>query len=320
MIFGFRKWQPQCGVERSGFMVEKQFQKGEVIFHQGESGDVFYQIIDGSVGIFMNYGGKDEIKLTERTKDQIFGEMAVIDSTFRSADAVALTDGTKVCEISENELNSYFENNPGNVILLMKTLSGRLRDLTKDYNDAEDAVKQLSSGEEIRDEGFLKNIKKYREYFKIHRERGESSAEAVREEARSHSEGFAKNVMTCKKGTVICNEGDLVQCMYDIHWGRVGIFTNFGTSMEVQLSTLTANEFFGEMGLVDNAPRSATAVALDDDTTVETIYADDLADLFQKNPPKVDMILRDLSSKLRSLTMKYAQVCEQIAEKTSFME
>ena len=64
--------------------------------------------------------------------------------------------------------------------------------------------------------------------------------------------------------------------------------------------------------MVENAPRSATAVALDDDTTVEIIYPEDLADLFKKNPGKVDMILQDLSKKLRTLTARYYDICEKI--------
>ena len=70
------------------------------------------------------------------------------------------------------------------------------------------------------------------------------------------------------------------------------------------------------MGMVDNAPRSATAVALDDDTTVEIIHPDDFAELFEKNPYKVDMILKHLSNRLRKLTAEYYEVCGKIAEKT----
>jgi CRP-like cAMP-binding protein len=143
------------------------------------------------------------------------------------------------------------------------------------------------------------------------------SAETVREaNAGSHSEGFAKSVVKYPKGTVICKEGDLVNCMYDIHWGRVGIYSKFGTSEQVQLTTLASDNFFGEMGMVSDQPRSATAVALDPDTTVEIIYPEDFKELFEKNPYKVDMILRHLSTRLRTLTNQYLDVCAKIAEKS----
>ena len=297
-------------------MEVKQFQKDEVIFRQGEEGNVFYQVIEGTVGIYINYDGSEDIKLTERTKDQFFGEMAVIDAAPRSAGAVALQDGTTVNEISVSELNSFFEDNPQNIVLLMKALSERLRSLTAEYTDAKLFAEKLGAGDASQDEAARQALKKY-SYFRKLRKEDNPSAEILREEKRSHSEGFAKNVTTYPKGTVICMEGDLVPCMYDIHWGRVGIFSQYGKPGQVQLSTLAANDFFGEMGMVDEAPRSATAVALDDDTTIETIYPEDLKELFQKNPLKVDMILKDLSSKLRSLTAQYYTVCEKIAAMNS---
>ena len=89
-------------------MAERLFNRGEEIFHQGDHGETFYRIIDGTVGIYVNYSEGEEHKLTELTKGQYVGEMAVIDSYPRSATAVALEDGTKLQEVSENELNNFF--------------------------------------------------------------------------------------------------------------------------------------------------------------------------------------------------------------------
>ena len=36
-------------------MMEKGFKKGEVIFRQGEEGNSFFRILDGSVGIYAGY-------------------------------------------------------------------------------------------------------------------------------------------------------------------------------------------------------------------------------------------------------------------------
>ena len=77
-------------------MAERLFNRGEEIFHQGDHGETFYRIIDGTVGIYVNYSEGEEHKLTELTKGQYVGEMAVIDSYPRSATAVALEDGTKL--------------------------------------------------------------------------------------------------------------------------------------------------------------------------------------------------------------------------------
>ena len=37
---------------------------------------------------------------------------------------------------------------------------------------------------------------------------------------------------TFKKGEVIFKQGDLSDCMYDILWGEVGIYANYGTPEE----------------------------------------------------------------------------------------
>ena len=50
-------------------MVERQFGKDEVIFRQGEEGNSFYQILNGTVGIYANYGEKDQIMLTKLEKE-----------------------------------------------------------------------------------------------------------------------------------------------------------------------------------------------------------------------------------------------------------
>ena len=68
------------------------------------------------------------------------------------------------------------------------------------------------------------------------------------------------------------------------------------------------------MGLIEKAPRSATAVVLENDTIVEVIYEKDLQTLFEKNPGKVEMILELLSQRLRRTTKEYFEACKLLAE------
>ena len=102
-----------------------------------------------------------------------------------------------------------------------------------------------------------------------------------------------------------------VHCMYDIHWGRVGVYTGFGTDKEQLITELCSNTFFGEAGMISDEPRSATVVALED-TTVEIIYMEDLEELLEKNPNKIDMILRHLTFRLRRISDSYLEACELV--------
>ena len=62
-----------------------------------------------------------------------------------------------------------------------------------------------------------------------------------------------------KAGETIFKEGDPATELYVIQSGRVGI--QLGNRI---LDTLDANTIFGEMALIDGAPRSATAIAATD--------------------------------------------------------
>jgi len=294
-------------------MAEKIFNKGDIIFREGDFPESFYQLESGSVGIFSDFGGENEQMLTGLDTGQFFGEMGIIEQYPRSATAVALTDDTRVIEISSDNAASYFEEDPGRILQVMKHLSKRLRELTADYEEVSAVLRGLYPEEAAKpDEGFFGKLKKFASVFSGRKKNDDQvSAERKRDfEGASHSDGFAKKLETYPKGTVICREGQTGNCMYDVHWGKVGIFTGYGTANERKLTDLMANNFFGEMGMIDQAPRSATAVVLEDETVVEIIYPEDLEELFKKNPAKINMILSHLSSRLRSLTKAYLEACE----------
>jgi CRP-like cAMP-binding protein len=64
-----------------------------------------------------------------------------------------------------------------------------------------------------------------------------------------------------KDGQVIFSEGDAPSAMYFIHEGAVCIEKRASASGVKTLAVLTGGEYFGEMALFDQKPRSATAVA-----------------------------------------------------------
>lgn len=59
-------------------MNEKIFDKGEVIFREGDNGKCCYQVVSGTAGVYLCYGEENQRKLTDVTAGQFFGEMAVI--------------------------------------------------------------------------------------------------------------------------------------------------------------------------------------------------------------------------------------------------
>jgi CRP-like cAMP-binding protein len=67
-----------------------------------------------------------------------------------------------------------------------------------------------------------------------------------------------------KKNEVIFKEGDIGDAFYMIVSGSVRISTIVPGVGEEALTILREGEYFGEMALIDDAPRSASAIANDD--------------------------------------------------------
>lgn len=113
-------------------------------------------------------------------------------------------------------------------------------------------------------------------------------------------------------GDVIFREGQFALTMYEIASGSVGIYANYDSPDVRQLATLGVGEFFGEMGLAECYPRSATAVALEAGTTLDEIDADEFAEYFNNQPDTVLSIMRALSARLRETNARYLEAREAI--------
>jgi CRP-like cAMP-binding protein len=66
-----------------------------------------------------------------------------------------------------------------------------------------------------------------------------------------------------RRGAVLFREGDPGHEMYVVQSGRVNIAKHVG-DVEKVLSSLGPGEFFGEMSILNNKPRSATAICAED--------------------------------------------------------
>ena len=121
-------------------------------------------------------------------------------------------------------------------------------------------------------------------------------------------------VLFLKANEIIFKEGDKSDCMYDIRQGSVGIFANYGTKEEKLLAELTQEQFFGEMGIIEGYPRSATAVVLSDVAELAVITKNDFEDYCKRNPEKTILIMKNMSGRIRDLTQNYLEACHTIAE------
>ena len=120
------------------------------------------------------------------------------------------------------------------------------------------------------------------------------------------------NTKTFNKDEVIVRQGEYASTMYDIVSGKVKVVADLGTPDEKDVAEIAAGEVFGEMGLIECLPRSASVVALEDGTTVQEISAAEFSDYFKSSPDKVLGVMRQLSARLRETNEKYAEACRTV--------
>jgi CRP-like cAMP-binding protein len=295
--------------------IEKTFTNGEIIIKEGDSGNTFFQILNGKVGVYKNYGKDDQVQIAILEQGQYFGEMAVIENYPRSSSVVAEGDVT-VNEIAAEELNEYISQNPDKILTIMKLLGDRIKNMTDDYNEAKkilDGVRKANSSSNY--DSFFANMTKQSIYltakiFRLER----PSAESLREAAEAVSKQAAEKVITYPYGTIIFKQGEVGKCMYIVRNGSVSIYSNYGADNEVKLTTVEPVACFGEMGMISEEPRTATAVAEVNDTKVEIIRPEEVEGIFKSSPEKIDMILKNLSYRLRVITYEYFKACQEIYE------
>ena len=294
-------------------MNEKVFSKNEVVFREGEQGSCFYQITEGTAGVYLHYGEADQRKLTEMKPGQYFGEMAIIEAWPRSATIVA-EDELHTIELTGHDLIAYFEKEPDKIMALMSQLGDRLRQLTAEYDEVKAFINEKQNAGAEKKEGFLAKLRKYREMSILGSKLvGCTVEDQIRQKADEKGMQATLPVKYYSKGQIIFREGDEGIYLYQIHGGSVGIYSKYGTPEQVKLTTLYTDAFFGEMGLVAKEPRSAWAVVEENETVLECIREEDLEKLFEANPMKVDMILGHLANRLRRLTVDYVRACETAA-------
>lgn len=102
------------------------FQKGEIIFSEFEPGDAFYLIQSGRVQL-VKIIGDIEKTLDILHPSEMFGEMAILEDSPRSATAIAL-DQIKVLEFNRANFEVLMMGNPQIALKLLKLFAKRIYD------------------------------------------------------------------------------------------------------------------------------------------------------------------------------------------------
>jgi CRP/FNR family transcriptional regulator, cyclic AMP receptor protein len=108
-------------------------------------------------------------------------------------------------------------------------------------------------------------------------------------------------VRTYAKGAIIVSEGDEGNSLFVIQSGSVKAFLSDENGKEVVLSTQGPGEYFGDLALFDDEPRSASVMALQP-CKVMIITKTQLREAIKEDPELGFSLLHGLANRVRVLT------------------
>jgi uncharacterized membrane protein len=99
---------------------------GGTIFYAGDVGDVLYVVRSGEVELSVKDTTGQKIVLATAEKNEIFGELSMLDSRPRSATAEAVTD-CELLMLDRDDLLLLFKSNPDAALNMLAAMSTMLR-------------------------------------------------------------------------------------------------------------------------------------------------------------------------------------------------
>jgi len=229
--------------------------------------DKMYLLLDGSVDLVAR---KKVIGTV--TKGQVFGEMASITHAPRSASAVAKT-ACKVIALDDKQFRSGLQKKPAFALMLMSIMIGRLRD----------TIARLAEQTSLGSEAALKESAVFDPKRLAELADGLGSDEPV----------------YFDRGKTIVQEGQAGLRMYAVLEGRVAVSILGGGVVE----RLGPGGVFGELALLEQTPRMASAVA-ETDCQLLPINRTAFLLLVKTSPEFAESLLGSLAERLRVLTAK----------------
>lgn len=108
-------------------------------------------------------------------------------------------------------------------------------------------------------------------------------------------------------GQIIFHHGDPGGLLYILSKGKVKITHSTPDGQEAMLAIVGSGDFFGELALLDDSPRSATAEALEPTETL-TLHREDFMRFIQDNPDFSLHVLQTMARRIRRLNNQVSDI------------
>ncbi|BAE49483.1 Crp/Fnr family transcriptional regulator [Paramagnetospirillum magneticum] len=114
------------------------------------------------------------------------------------------------------------------------------------------------------------------------------------------------------RGTVIFKEGDTGHEAYLLQQGTVRIFKTTA-GRKITIGRVWPFQVFGEMALLDDSPRMATAL-VDDDATCLVLTKEAIRTMMDQAPPGLNTLIQSLLATIRELGDDLADARSSLAD------
>ena len=106
---------------------------------------------------------------------------------------------------------------------------------------------------------------------------------------------------TYPKNSILIQKGDESDCLYIIQQGRVKIYISDEYGAEIILRYQNPGEYFGELALIDEEPRSAS-VSTVEESRLTFVSRNRFEECLHKNPDIAVKLVRSMIGRIRDLT------------------
>lgn len=295
-----------------------KFQNGSYITVEGKKADSFYIIKEGSVEIRKELSIEESSEVSLLKKGDIFGVVSAMSNKNHIDTAIATSDCVLI-GIKASDYLPVIEKNNSIAMKIIHSFSERVHyldeALTKqNFNNSA----QLDSSHLYSVAEYYAKQNQYNQAFYAYSKYiiacpdGEHVEEAKEKSAKIHpyqnavyvdgsSDEFIRNY---PKDTMIFSEGEEGNELFIIQKGTVRI-TKIVNDNEVQLAMLKTGDIFGEMALLNNQPRSASAI-VNEETVMMAVNQGNFQKMVVEQPAMTTKLTTLLSERIWNLYKQLA--------------
>lgn len=246
---------------------EVSLRAGEVLLREGDRGDALYVVIDGALGVTQASAG-GAVVLGEVRRGEHVGELALLENTPRTATVTAAV-ATRVLEVTRQGFDAC----------------------VREFPQATSTLTRLSE---------------YRRAWAGVRRVRPSTLEVVAMLAKVFPEvpsqqlaAFADEVewVTVPTGAVLFRQGEAGDALYFVVRGGLDVVAQRDDGQDVRLGDVGPGEPVGEMALLSNEPRMATARANADSELIK-LSRSGFEALVSAHPAAMALFARTMATRL----------------------